>query len=87
MNAESDTETLQGIIEAIAELQEDSTIPKNIKSKLHTISEMLKQEEDQRMVLNKALDQLGELSDDVNIQPYTRTQLWNIVSMLESLSG
>ncbi len=86
MNSEVDT--LNGIIEAMSDLQEDNTLPKNIKSKLQTIGEMLKQEtEDQRMVINKALDQLSELSEDVNIQPYTRTQLWNIVSMLESLSG
>jgi len=28
---------------------------------------------------------LDEVSDDNNIQPYTRTQIWNIASMLEAL--
>ena len=77
---------LGGVLEAIDELQEDNTVPKNIKLKLYGISAMLKEEKaDKRMVINKALDQLAELSDDVNLQAYTRTQLWNIVSMLESL--
>ena len=29
---------------------------------------------------------IDEISDDVNLQAYTRTQLWNIVSMLEMAS-
>ena len=74
------------VLEAIDELQEDTTVPKNIKIKLQGIAATLRGEKaDRRMVVNKALDQLGELSEDVNLQAYTRTQLWNIVSMLESL--
>lgn len=74
------------VLEAMTELQDDTTVPKNIKIKLQGISAMLKEEKaDKRMVINKVLDQLAELSDDVNLQAYTRTQLWNIVSMLESL--
>lgn len=79
---------LGGVLEAIDELQEDTTVPKNIKIKLQAISSMLKEEKvDPRMVINKVLDQLEELSEDVNLQAYTRTQLWNIVSMLESIGG
>ncbi|MDO8642807.1 MAG: UPF0147 family protein [Candidatus Woesearchaeota archaeon] len=83
----TNADDLGQILDAIAELQDDTTVPKNIKTKLQVISTMIKEEKaDKRMVINKALDQLGELSEDVNIQAYTRTQLWNIVSMLESVS-
>lgn len=77
---------LEPVLDAMTELQDDTTVPKNIKTKLHGISSMLKEEKaDKRMVVNRVLDQLEELSEDVNLQAYTRTQLWNIVSMLESL--
>ncbi|MBU0461926.1 MAG: UPF0147 family protein, partial [Nanoarchaeota archaeon] len=33
--------------------------------------------------INKALSELDEISDDTNLQAYTRTQIWNIASMLE----
>ncbi len=81
-------EELSGVLDAIGELQEDMTIPKNVKLKLQSIVGMLNEEKaDKRMAVMKVLDQLEELSEDVNLQAYTRTQLWNIVSMLESLCG
>jgi len=35
--------------------------------------------------INKALHELEEIADDINLQPFTRTQLWNIVSILEKI--
>src|SRR3989338_8086517 len=35
--------------------------------------------------VNKALNGLGELSNDVNLQAYTRTQIWDIMSSLEKI--
>lgn len=76
---------VKDVLEAIQELQEDVTIPKNIKTKLEEISEILKSKEDVSIRVNKALHELDEISDDTNIQPYARTQIWNIASMLESI--
>lgn len=79
-------EEMTQIIEAINELQNDNTVPKNIKIKLQSIANILNAEEENVSIkVNKALDELEEISDDVNIQSYTRTQLWNIVSLLESI--
>ena len=33
--------------------------------------------------INKALHELEEVAEDTNMQPYTRTQIWNVVSLLE----
>ena len=79
-------EEIDQIIEAIAELQGDNTVPKNIKAKLQNVATILKSDEANTAVkVNKALDELEEISDDANIQSYTRTQIWNIVSLLESI--
>lgn len=79
-------EEITQIIEAINELQNDTTVPKNIKTKLQGITLILQLESEGMSIrVNKALDELEELSDDANIQSYTRTQLWNIVSLLESI--
>ena len=78
-------EELGTVLEAISDIQQDSTVPKNIKKKLEGVSTMLQTEEGSAAIhINKALDELGEISDDINIQPYTRTQIWNIVSILET---
>ena len=77
-------ERLQNVIEALQELSKDNTIPKNVKAKLEIVMTALKTEtDDLSMRINKALSELDEVSDDVNLQSYTRTQIWNIASMLE----
>ena len=35
--------------------------------------------------MDEELDEFDEISNDTNLQPYTRTQLWNVVSMLENI--
>ncbi|MBU2561579.1 MAG: UPF0147 family protein [Nanoarchaeota archaeon] len=78
-------EKMQNIIEALEELANDNTVPRNVKSKVSEVISTLKEGNDQDMSIriNKALSTLDEISDDTNIQTYTRTQIWNIASMLE----
>jgi uncharacterized protein (UPF0147 family) len=76
-------EKITEIIEALKELSTDSSVPKNVKSKLTEIIGFLNKDEDLSIRINKALNLLDEISDDNNIQTYSRTQIWNIVSMLE----
>ncbi|MBI2145379.1 UPF0147 family protein [Candidatus Woesearchaeota archaeon] len=78
--------TVESIIESISELQEDSTVPKNVKEKVHEIIENLKDEKlEVSMRVDKAIQILDEIAEDANLQSYTRTQLWNVVSMLEKI--
>lgn len=77
---------LVNIISVLDELKNDQTVPKNVKIKLTFIIETLSNSsEDFLMRKDKALSELDEIGDDTNIQVYTRTQVWNIVSALEML--
>ena len=78
---------IQEIIEVINELCDDITIPKNIKLKFQEIISYLKAEGETSIKVNKALSNLDEVGDDTNLQPYIRTQIWNIVSMLEKVAS
>lgn len=80
-------ERVQNIIEALEELTTDNTVPRNIKSKVEEVIGILKEDNGQDMSIkvNKALSELDDISDDTNIQAYTRTQIWNIASMLEMI--
>ena len=35
--------------------------------------------------VNKAMNELDDIASDINLQAYTRTQIWNIVSSLEKI--
>ncbi len=78
--------SIDAIITSISELQEDNTVPKNVKEKVREIIGTLKDEKmEVSMKVDKALQLLDEVSEDSNLQPYTRTQVWNLVSMLEKV--
>ncbi len=78
-------EQISSIMEAVSELLSDSTVPRNVKVKLENVIKALKEEGDISLKINRVLNDLDEITSDVNLQPYTRTQLWNIVSMLEKV--
>ncbi len=73
------------VIEVLQEVQEDSSVPRNIKLKVTTTIAVLKEDKELSIRINKALHELDEVSDDTNIDQYTRTQIWNVVSILENI--
>jgi len=76
---------LKGIIDFLKELDEDSTVPRNVKTKIDSILTILKGEDEVNIKVNRAIDELDDVCNDGNLQTYTRTQLWNVVSMLENI--
>lgn len=84
MKSAGKEEAIRGVIAAISELQEDSTVPKNVKEKVQEIIKTLSDDKiELSMKTDKALQILDEIGEDSNLQTYTRTQIWNIVSTLE----
>ena len=77
---------LKEIIELLNELKKDTSIPKNVKDRIDSTVLILKDEEEIAIKINKALHELDEVANDANLQPFTRTQIWNIVSLLEKLA-
>jgi len=77
-------EKLVTVITMLRELEEDNSVPKNIKNKISlTIKDLETSTEETSIKVSRALHVLEELTDDSNMQAYTRTQLFNIVSALE----
>jgi len=79
-------EQIKSTIEVLRELQEDGSVPKNVKEKIITTVNALEEDTEVSIKVNKALHELEEIADDPNLQQYTRTQIWNIVSVLEKLA-
>jgi uncharacterized protein (UPF0147 family) len=77
-------DTLNDIIEQLLVLKDDTSVPKNIRTKIDETLRTLQKEGEVSLRVHKALNVLAEISDDNNIQAYTRTQVWNIISLLES---
>jgi uncharacterized protein (UPF0147 family) len=71
------------VIAALRELEQDNQIPKNVKSKITGTITVLEQTGEMPIKVSKALQELEQLTEDNNMQAYTRTQIFNIVSLLE----
>ncbi len=79
---------LEGIILALEDLVQDSAVPNGVRTKLLVIIQKLKEQtpEDISIKINKVLDELEQISNDTNLPSYTRTDIWNITSMLEEIA-
>ena len=76
---------IENIIGTLNELRDDQTVPKNVRTVIEGIVDTLKEDTTLSIKINKALNELDEIASDVNLQSYTRTQIWSIVSLLEKM--
>ncbi|MDY6777434.1 MAG: UPF0147 family protein [Candidatus Nanohaloarchaea archaeon] len=77
---------LDEVITRMEELQDADTVPSNVRDLLQESIEALEDSDEELSVrVNTATSFLDEISNDPNIAQHTRTEVWNIASMLESL--
>jgi len=81
----SSKEGIKDVIGALEDIGEDLTVPKNVRSKVQEIIKILNSDIELSLKINKALHELDEISNDMNLNSYARTQIWNIASSLEKL--
>ena len=77
-------ENLQEVVARLEELREEFDSNKKLKEKINTIIHILQQ--DAELTIEKALSELEELNS-LSLPSYHRTQLWDVVSLLESLKN
>lgn len=74
------------VFSLFTQIEEDQTVPKSVKLKLKdTIATLKEDDKDMAVRIDRALEELDILCEDANIPNYTKAQLWNLVSLLESL--
>lgn len=73
------------LIECLTQIEEDVSLPRNIKEKIRKAIDALGGDKELKIRANKALQELDDVSDSSNLPSYVRPQIWNVVSMLESI--
>ena len=74
---------IQMAISQLRELECDSCVPKNVKTRILKTIEVLEQKEEASIKVSKALNELESITEENNMQPMTRTQIFSVVSVLE----
>ena len=73
---------ISGMLEAIVN---DRTVPKNIRAAVEDAQTVIGGTAAVELKISTAISTLDDIINDPNMPMYTRTQIWNIVSMLEQI--
>ncbi len=81
-----DEEKAREVISTLSQIEQDETVPKNVRDKVRSsITALQGNDKSIEVKINISLQELDEIADDPNIPVYTRTQIWHAVSLLESI--
>lgn len=74
------------ILETLSLIEEDNSVPKNVRTKIKAAITLITQENGVSVEVKRdqIIQQLEDLSSDPNMPAYTRTQIFHVVSNLES---
>ena len=73
-------------MEVLRNISEDTTTPRNIRRAAKNAMDALQDQSLSHAVrAANAISLLDEVSQDPNMPPYTRTKIWNVVSILENI--
>jgi uncharacterized protein len=79
-------ETIAQVKQQIDILLNDNSVPRNVKAALEEAKKALLQDGASYSVKSStATYKIDEVSNDINLPPYARTVIWNILSLLESV--
>ena len=73
------------IIELIDNVSADTSVPKNIRRALSEAKERLKGVDELSTRVSVAVYAIEAVSEDINMPMHARTQIWAILSALESM--
>ncbi|HXQ49264.1 MAG TPA: UPF0147 family protein [Thermoplasmata archaeon] len=83
--ADPRVERLQRIVDTLAQLSDDSSVPRNVRrGALSAKEELTKPRAPLDVRIASAVYVLDDLANDPNIPTHGRTAIWSIVSSLES---
>ena len=74
------------ISEMVGNLINDSTIPKNIRRALTEAKDRLDGPDEENVKISAAIYVIESITEDINMPPHARTQIWAIMSALETLN-
>jgi len=74
---------LKEALELLDRIVNDRTVPRNIRKAAEDSKAVLNSDKGPEVKISTAINTLDEIINDPNMPMYTRTQIWNVVSILE----
>lgn len=79
-------EEIDALVELMDAVIEDRSVPRNIRAAVEAAKgKVLEHGEEMGVKTTTAIYELDDISNDINMPPHTRTEIWNIISELERI--
>jgi uncharacterized protein (UPF0147 family) len=79
--------SVDDVITLMDKVINDTMVPRNVRSAVAEAKKIIQQKGDLSVRVSKAVYEIEKVSDEPNMMPHTRTDLWNILSALEALKS
>lgn len=76
---------MEQVMTLLDKIINDRTVPKNIRKAAEDSKNVLNSKDAPEVKISTAISILDEIINDPNMPMYTRTQIWNVVSLLEEI--
>lgn len=76
---------MKPVISLLEQILNDRTVPKNIRKAAEDSKNVLSTNDSDEVRISTAIHILDEIINDPNMPMYTRTKIWNAVSILEEM--
>jgi uncharacterized protein (UPF0147 family) len=73
------------VLEMMELILQDMSVPRNIKRAVEESKRRLQEQGDPTVRAGAAIYCLTEVSEDINLPPHARAQLWGALSLLEQI--
>ncbi len=77
-------ESFDEIIESLAMIESDTSVPRNVRVRIKSAMDILGDSAETNIGLkvDKSIEELHNVADDPNVPQYTKMQIWSVVSQL-----
>ncbi len=85
MEVASAGEQVDYVIELMESIMDDSSVPRNIRKTIEDAKFKIAGSESLSVGITGAIYLLEDISNDINMPAHTRTEIWTIISELETI--
>ena len=73
---------IKTIVSILENIKDDETVPKNVRSRINKTLISINEQKELNITVDKAIEELDEVSNDANLPVYTRIEIMNIIGIL-----
>lgn len=77
--------TFEDIKELLLMIKEDQSTPKSLREKITGMNALIDSQQDAQLKIESLQQQLEDISNDINLPSFVRTQVWGVSSALEQI--